>query len=66
MEVMEEVKLIHSDMIRWRRDLHQIPELNLELPKTVKYVTKELDKMGIVYTTLVNGNAVVAVIRGEK
>lgn len=66
MGVLEDVKALHSDMIQWRRDLHQIPELNLELPKTVAYLKRELESMGITYNTLVSGNAIVAVISGEK
>ncbi len=62
--VMDEVRKVESDIIGWRRDLHRIPELGLELPETVKYVTGKLDEMGIPYLTLVNGNAVVALIKG--
>ena len=28
---------------RFRRDLHQIPELDFDLPKTIAYVTRELE-----------------------
>lgn len=62
--VKEEVKKIEQDIISWRRDLHQIPELGLDLPKTSSYITSKLDEMGIEYKTLVNGNAVVGLIRG--
>lgn len=64
--VLEEVKKIESDIISWRRDLHQIPELNLELPRTSKYIRDKLDEMGIEYHTLINGNAVVGIIRGDQ
>lgn len=66
MEILQQMKVLENDMIRWRRDLHQIPELNLELPKTTDYVKKELDKMEISYTTMVKGNAIVGMILGEK
>ena len=66
MGVLEDVKALHSDMIQWRRDLHQIPELNLELPKTVAYVKEQLESMGIAYNALVSGNAIVATISGGK
>lgn len=51
-------------VIKWRRDLHQIPELGNELPQTVQYVRTVLDELGIAYQTLMNGNAIVAVING--
>lgn len=66
MNVIEEVKKIEHDIIKWRRDLHKIPELNLHLPKTSKYVQDRLTEMGIKFHTLVNGSAIVALIEGNK
>lgn len=66
MDILNEVSIVEEDIIRWRRDLHRMPELGLELPKTVKYVCDRLDEMGIPYHTLVNGNAVVALIEGDS
>lgn len=58
---------VQDDVIKWRRDLHQIPELGLELPKTVAYVAKVLDELGIEYdSSYVNGNGIVAHIYGQK
>lgn len=65
-DIIKEVKAIEKDIINWRRDLHQIPEIGLDLPKTVNYVCEELDKMGIEYYTLVNGNAIVGLIKGTE
>ena len=42
MNVLEEVKKIEREIIQWRRELHKIPELNLYLPKTTKYVEEKL------------------------
>ena len=53
-------------MIQIRRDLHQIPELQLSLPQTVRYVCQQLDELGIPYYTLVGGNAIVATIQGKE
>lgn len=64
-DIVSKVKEIENEIIGWRRELHKIPELGLELPKTVAFVKQQLDKMGIEYATLVNGNAVVALIRGN-
>ena len=66
MNVLEEVKKIEREIIQWRRDLHKIPELNLNLPKTTKYVEEKLKEMGIEYKTLLNGNAVVGLIKGNS
>ncbi|UUM12832.1 M20 family metallopeptidase [Clostridiaceae bacterium HFYG-1003] len=55
---------IEEDIIRWRRDLHRIPELGIELPQTSGYVQKVLNELGIEYYTVMDGNAIVALIRG--
>lgn len=63
---IKEVKNIEQDIVSWRRDLHQIPELGLILPKTSKYIIDVLEEMGIKYHTLVNGNGVVGLIEGGQ
>jgi len=64
-DILGEVEKIEEDIINWRRDLHQIPELGLDLPKTSAYVQNKLKEFNIPYETLVNGNAVVGLIKGE-
>jgi len=66
---MDSVQLAKENeelIIKIRRDLHAIPELELELPKTVAYVKAKLDEWGISYKELVNGNAIVALIEGSS
>lgn len=43
-----------------RRQLHRYPELGFKLDRTVKLVSEELDKMGIVYTDRYGTGSVVA------
>lgn len=57
---------ILPDIVKWRRDLHQIPELGLELPQTINYVSKVLDELDIPYSYLVSGNGIVAEIKGYQ
>lgn len=52
--------------IKIRRDLHKIPELELNLPKTVNYIKNLLMKWNIEYDLLVNGNAIVARVYGKE
>lgn len=67
LNAIELAKSAEAVMIKWRRDLHQIPELGLELPQTVAYVSSVLEELGIEYdNTFVNGNAIVAMIHGQK
>lgn len=66
LNAVELAKAVENDMIKWRRDLHQIPELGLVLPQTVAYVKAVLDELGIEYdASFVNGNAIVGLIHGK-
>lgn len=60
-----EMKNIQKDMVKWRRDLHKIPELGLVLPKTVAYISGVLKELGIEHDFLVDGNGIVGKIEGE-
>lgn len=62
MTFLNQAKKIEKTIIKDRRNLHKIPELQLNLPKTVAYVEDRLKSMGISYKKLVNGNAIVAEI----
>ncbi|MSS78674.1 amidohydrolase [Anaerococcus sp. WCA-380-WT-2B] len=66
MDVIKLAKENEDLCIEMRRELHKIPELELELPKTVKYVKSKLDEFGIKYTEMINGNALVANIYGDS
>ncbi len=67
MDILTASKDVLEQVIVWRRDLHQIPELGLELPKTVAYVTQVLEELNIEYdASYVDGNGIVAHIAGTK
>lgn len=65
MKLKDQVKAYEQQIIQWRRDLHQIPEVGLHLPKTAAYVADELKKMGISIQENVGGSGIVALIEGE-
>lgn len=48
----------------YRRHLHAHPELSYQEFDTMKFVSEQLEKIGISHTTQVGGTGVVAVIRG--
>lgn len=50
--------------IQMRRDLHMIPELGLNLPKTSTYVKNKLESFGIDYIEMIDDNAIVATVEG--
>ena len=49
-----------------RHELHQIPEIGYDLPKTTAVVKRELDAMGIPYTEKYGKGSVVAYINEDK
>jgi len=65
-----DIKKIAQDMqdsiVKWRRDLHQIPEIGNDLTLTTKYVQDRLKEMDIPFVTMVKGSGILATITGSK
>ena len=54
----EEATALKEQLVAWRRDIHQMPEIGLETPKTSSYIQSELAKLGIPFHTIINGSGV--------
>ncbi len=54
------------DLIKWRRHLHQYPELSNREFKTAEYVAAHLRSLGLEVTTGVAKTGVVAILKGGK
>jgi amidohydrolase len=54
------------DVVRWRRDFHQHPELGNREKRTAGVIADELRKLGYEVTTGIAHTGVVAVLRGGK
>lgn len=65
MDVFRLAKEIEDYVITIRRDLHMHPEISMEEERTIKVVTKELEKMGISYEVIPYGG-VIGIIEGKK
>ena len=61
----ELVKSNNDEMIAFRRDLHQHPELPLEEVRTTQRIAEALDKIGINYR-LTTPTGIIAEIKGSK
>lgn len=61
-----ECKDLQSYIVGMRRDLHKIPELGFDLPKTRAYVTAKLDEYGIPYTLSKKDSSIIATLKGGK
>lgn len=59
---LEEAKKFQDVLVKWRRELHQIPEVGICLPQTVKYVTEQLEEMDISYKVYEDISCVEAII----
>lgn len=65
--IIQEAKNNHENVVSWRRTLHQIPELGVELPKTVAFITEKLAEMSIPYEVYEDCSCVTALIgKGGK
>jgi amidohydrolase len=66
MDFREEAAAIEGDLIALRRELHQIPEIGLDLPKTQAAVLAALEGLPLEITLGQSSTAVTAVLRGAK
>jgi len=64
--IKEEAKSIQNQIVKWRRDLHPIPEIGFELSDTTKYICEVLEHLGIEYKKIANGTGIVAIIKGSN
>lgn len=66
MNIIKKTEEVENYIIKCRHDLHKIPELGLNLPKTSAYVSNELKNMGIEIRENVGVSGIVGLIRGSK
>lgn len=50
---------------KWRRDLHQIPELGLQEYQTASYLRNELEKMGYQWESIIDTGTIVFIDYGQ-
>lgn len=62
----KECKDLQDYLVAMRRELHQIPELKFDLPKTRAYVTAKLDEYGIPYVLSEKDSSIIATINAGK
>lgn len=62
----EECKKLQEELVRMRRELHQIPEVGDVLPKTRAYVEGKLKEYCIPFTENSHDSGLIAVIKGGK
>ncbi|MBE6062231.1 MAG: amidohydrolase [Clostridium butyricum] len=65
MEIVKEIKDIKENIIKWRRELHMIPEVGLNLPRTCQYIKDRLSEMKIDFKTYEKHSGITVVL-GKK
>src|SRR6266699_2733288 len=66
MDLREDAKAIQDEMVALRRELHQIPEVGLHLPRTQERVLAALDPLPLEVSTGTALSSVTAVLRGGR
>ncbi len=67
MDLAKEAQGIQEQLVKWRRDLHQIPEVGMKVPNTSAYIQAQLKEMDIPFETYCDNCAIVATIgKGGK
>ena len=65
MRLKKELNELHVDMISWRHQIHQNPEIAYEEEKTAEFVAKKLEDFGIAVHRGLGKTGVVGVIDGH-
>src|SRR5207253_2750705 len=65
-KVRDGASAVQEKVVRWRRDIHQHPELGDQETRTAGLVADHLRKLGLDVRTGVGGTGVVGVLRGAK
>lgn len=64
-QIRPEIQSLQTDLVQWRRGIHQRPELGFHEKLTSDFIISKLQAWGIPYHTQVN-TGVVAIIEGSK
>lgn len=65
-QLLEDIKAIEDQVIDWRHDFHQNPELSNREFETAEKIAKHLKNLGLDVKTGVAHTGVVAVLKGDK
>ena len=63
--ILAQAKFLQSDLVSWRRHLHQNPELGMVLPLTSAFVSEKLKEMGYSPQSMA-GSGIVATVGGKN
>jgi len=61
-----EILALQPQLVEWRRQIHQKPELGFQEKITAEFIAQKLQNWGIVHQTGIAETGIVAIIKGEK
>lgn len=61
-----DIRTLQPQLVEWRRNFHQKPELGFQEQLTAKFISQKLTEWGIEHQTEIAKTGIVAIIRGEK
>src|SRR5690625_2734914 len=64
-DLFQEIDHHFSDVVTWRRHLHQYPELSFEEVETAKFIKQKLISFGLEVKDQIGGNGVVGILKGS-
>lgn len=64
--IRAEIQALQSDLIEWRRQFHQYPELGFQEHQTAAFVAQKLQSWGIEHQTGIAETGIVATIAGQR
>ncbi|MDA3626607.1 M20 family metallopeptidase [Saccharopolyspora sp. WRP15-2] len=64
MDLLDDARSLQPDLVRLREDLHRVPEVGLQLPRTQERVLEELRGLPLEISTGSSTTSVTAVLRG--
>ena len=64
-KIFKIIQDVNAELVEMRKELHKIPEIGGDLPKTRKYVQNKLDSYGISYELNQGDSGLVAYINGD-
>ncbi len=61
-----DLRSLHPQVITWRRQIHQYPELGFEETLTAQFIAEKLESWGIDYQANIAKTGIVATIQGDR
>ena len=65
-QVRQDIQALHPDLLQWRRNFHQYPELGFKEHLTSEFVAGKLQAWGIDHKTGIAKTGIVATIQGNQ